>query len=234
YKEMKIASFKRDIVPSLLHSAKFSDLSLALVENYLDKVRIDINKIETGKIMNRLIRRTKTTPEESILTLAIPRAVSIIHTVRNKKDVAHVKSIDPDSFDIYLCESTCDWILSQLVCIIHGGTQEDVEKIIVQITERKVPWLQRFENGTMLLLVTDRPLKDQILLVLYHNQNLMNAKEIADIMQYSNFNYVHTLLETFVESRFVQKSRRGLVDYYRISLLGEAEAEKILEEVQFN
>ena len=92
YTEMKKAAFKKDVVLALLHSAKFGDLSLAFVLNYLYKTHLDIDKLETGKLIQELMSKQKTTPEEAILTLALPRTVSSIHTVRNKKDVAHVKS----------------------------------------------------------------------------------------------------------------------------------------------
>jgi len=235
YTKMKKAAFKKDVVPALLHSAKFGDLSLAFVQNYLYKTHIDIDKIETGKLIQELTSKPKTTPEEAILTLALPRTVSSIHTVRNKKDVAHVKSIDPDDFDIFYCETSCDWILSQFVCLIHGGTQADVKRIISQLCQRKVPWIQEFEDGTLILLITERPLKDQALLVLYHHSpSLMNALEISKILQYDNFTYLGSLLNELSEPRLIQKITQNFVNLYRITKKGAIEAERILEEIGLN
>lgn len=235
YSKMKKAAFKRDVVPSLLHSAKFADLALAFVINYLDKTYIDIDKIQTGTFMQDLISRPKTTPEEVILSLALPRTVSSIHTVRNKKDVAHVKSIDPDDFDIGLCETSCDWILSQLVCLIHGGTQADVKLIISQLCQRKMPWIQEFDDGSLMLLVTEIPLRDQALLVLYyHDPKQMNALEISEILQYQNFSYLRNLLDELSVPRLVQKRTQNFVYVYRITDKGAKEAERLLEEIRLS
>jgi len=233
FKEMKKCAFKRDVVLTLLHAAKFSDLSLAFVDNYINGNYIDINNIQTGKLIQDLINRKKTSPEEVILTLAIPRAVDSIHTVRNKKDVAHVKSIDPDFFDIFFCETSCDWILSQFICLVYGANASEAKKIINQICEKKVPWLQEFDDGSLFLLVTDRPLKDQILLVLYHQSTIrMNAGQISEILQYDNFTYIGKLLEDLNKDKLVHKRSLNFVYMYIISDLGIKEAEKILEEIR--
>ena len=85
YTEMKKAAFKNEEIPTLLHSAKFSDLSLGFVKNYIDKTFVDINAISTNVLVRELINKPKTTAEETILLLAVPRTVTSIHAVRNKK-----------------------------------------------------------------------------------------------------------------------------------------------------
>ena len=146
---------------------------------------------KTDVLINELVNSPKSTPEDTILTLAIPRAVRALHDIRNKKDVAHVKSIDPDSFDIHYCETSCDWILSQFVSLVFGSDSTESKKIIDSLCEKKIPWIQEFENGSTLLLLSDLNIKNQILLALYHHSpNTLNLVEISDIIYYKNQSYM--------------------------------------------
>lgn len=230
YKVVKKGALHRDVEKVSLHSGKFSDMALAFVKNYYAKTPVDINKIKTDDLIKELVNSKKTTPEDVIFTLAIPRAVRSIHSIRNKKDVAHVKSIDPDSFDIHYCETSCDWILSQLVCLVYGADSVEAKKIIESLCEKKVPWMQEFEDGSILLLLPDLALKDQILLTLYHNYpNRMMILDLARIINYTNQTYLKSILDTLQHERLVHMKPENLVWKYIITRLGEKRVEEILE-----
>lgn len=92
----------------VLHAAKFADMALALVKNKVTALQVDVNDIHFDDLYNEILNYSKATPEQAILTLAIPRVAVSIHVIRNKKNVAHTKTIDPCFLDSFYCASSCD------------------------------------------------------------------------------------------------------------------------------
>ena len=214
YQIIKKASLKSDEEKVSLHSAKFGDMSLALVKNHLTGTDINIDSVKTDPLVNELLGYPKNNSVESILSDAIPRVVRVMHVIRNKKDVAHVKSLSPDFFDIYFCEAVCDWVLSQFVCLISGLSVDEIKEIVQSIGEKKIPWIQEFEDGSSLLLINDLRLRDQILLVLYHYYpERLNAKQIADTILYENARYIMQFLGRMRKDKLVHvKTVQLIVD----------------------
>src|SRR4030042_6741579 len=106
YDLAKRSHFLEDWEKTILHAGKFSEMSLAVVKNIVDSEVVDLNQIYFDKLFNDLTNRKKDTAEDDILMLAIPRAAMSIYSIRNKKRVAHIKSIDPDHLDSAYCLST--------------------------------------------------------------------------------------------------------------------------------
>jgi len=165
----------------ILHSAKVSDLFLALIKNKVTRVVVDINNIYFNKLLDEIVKYPKPNAEDVILSLAIPRVAESIYTIRSKKDVAHVKTIDPSFIDSSYCVSACDWMISELVLLFFKADPNEANELINSILKKKVPTVEEFEDGTIVILRRDLSLKNEILLTLYNfypkrlsNANLMN------------------------------------------------------------
>jgi hypothetical protein len=119
----------------------------------------------------------KSTPEQAILTLAIPRVAVSIQTLRNKKNIAHIKTIDPCFLDSFYCVSSCDWILSELAMLLYTSDPNDAKELIDSFVKKKVPLVEEFEEQSIVILKKDMPLFDEILVTMYHfyPQRLSNA-----------------------------------------------------------
>lgn len=161
----------------VLHAAKFSDIALALVKNKETGNIVDINNIHFDNLYNEIVNYPKVTPEQDILTLAIPRVAVSIQTLRNKKNVAHIKTIDPCFLDSYYCVSSCDWILSELAMLLYTSDPKEAKELIDSFVKKKVPLVEEFEEQSIVILKKDMPLFDKTLLTLYHfyPQRLSNA-----------------------------------------------------------
>lgn len=228
YSSVKTEALKGDAEKVTLHSARFSDLALVFVDNYLNHTTIDVENIRTDSVINQLLNQPKLSSEETMLTLAIPRITRSIHTIRNKKDVAHVKNIDPDFFDIVLCESSCDWILSQFVSIIYGSNISEIKKTINILVEKKVPWIQEFEDGSKMLLLSGLEIKDQIILTLYNSSpSYIPLIEISKTMIYPNTTYMKKMMGQLKTDKLVHELNESS-NNYRLTRPGERLAEKLL------
>lgn len=227
YKTVKNEALKGNAEQVSLHSGKFSDMALATVKNLVLNKAIVIDDIKTEKVIIELEKMKKTTSTDVILTLVIPRVVRSLHSIRNKKDVAHVKSIDPDYFDIHYCETTCDWILSQLICFIYGADSTEAKEIITSICEKKIPWIEEFEDGTSMLLIEQKYLSDKVILTLYnYYPNRLTDVKISEVLLYENMRILRKrITELYKKEKMVHVNKEGI----KLTRKGQLHAEKILE-----
>jgi hypothetical protein len=152
----------------VLHAAKFSDMAMALIKNKETGLRVDINDLHFDDLYKELLNYPKPTPEQAILTLAIPRVAISIQTLRNKKNVAHIKTIDPCVLDSYYCVSSCDWILSELAMLLYTSDPNEAKELIDSFVKKKMPLVEEFEEQSIVILKKDVPLFEKILLIGYH------------------------------------------------------------------
>ena len=168
YRIVKKEYFLGDNEKVVLHSAKVSDLILALVKNEVSRTVMDVNNIHFNELFEEIIKYSKSSAEEVILTLAIPRVAESVYTIRSKKDVAHVKTIDPSFIDSSYCVSACDWMLSELVLLFLKANPKEANELINSMIKKKVPTVEEFEDGSIVILRKDLSLPQEILLTLYH------------------------------------------------------------------
>ena len=168
YREAKEGNWLQDWEKSILHAARFSELVMAAIINITEHRVLDINKLAFNSLQNLILNKPKKSPEEEILTLVIPKVAASVYSIRNKKRVAHVKAIDPDFLDSLYCMSACDWILSQLVMLVHSSNPAEAKMLIDSIVEKRLPFIEEFEDGSVMVLREDLKFADSVLGVLYH------------------------------------------------------------------
>jgi DNA-binding MarR family transcriptional regulator len=200
----------------ILHSAKVSDLILALIKNKVSRKVVDINNIHFQKLLEVVRKYPKSSAEEVILTLAIPRVAESIYTIRSKKDVAHVKTIDPSSIDSSYCVSACDWMLSELVLLFFKADADEASELINSILEKKIPTVEEFEDGSIVILRKDLSVTQEIMLTLYHYypKRLTNTDLIKNVKKTPS--YVNKLLAKLENRKFIHQTEDG----YKLTKLG--------------
>lgn len=73
----------------------------------------------------------------------IPRALQIIYTIRNTRDVAHLgDGIDPNLQDASLVVHVMDWVLAEFVRLYHSVSADEAQRMITEIVVREVPAIQ--------------------------------------------------------------------------------------------
>lgn len=73
----------------------------------------------------------------------IPRALQVIYTIRNDRDVAHLgDGIDPNLMDASVVVNLISWTLAELVRLYHSVTADEAQMIIDQLVAREVPAIQ--------------------------------------------------------------------------------------------
>jgi hypothetical protein len=210
YRIVKRENLLDDHEKVILHSAKVSDLILALVKNKVTGKVEDINNLEFNRLFEEIRKYPKITAEDVILTLAIPRVAESVYTIRSKKDVAHVKTIDPSFIDSSYCISACDWMFSELALLFLKASPNEAQELINSVLKKKVPTIEEFEDGSIVILKKDLSLKEEFLLALYHNYpKRITNEDLMKILRYSNPTYAEKVLTGLEGERFVHRNNEG-------------------------
>lgn len=208
----------------LVHCARFAELTLAFIKVIYDKTQIDINKIHFDTLYQELTTKSKPNAEDEILLLAVPNAAKTIYTIRNKKKVVHIKAINPDFLDGTVSSAICDWILSQFVLLKCNSNPDEVSKFIHSLIDRRIPLIEEFEDGSLMILKQSTTFKDELLLALNKHSKRLTKEEIKKIIKVEYPQILNTTINELEKKKFVHVNESGIM----ITRLGIQEAEKII------
>jgi DNA-binding transcriptional ArsR family regulator len=86
--------------------------------------------------------------------------------------------VDPDFIDSVYCVTACDWMLSELAFLLLKVDEREVYGLINSVLNKKIPLVEEFEDGTIVVMKKDLTRADEILLALYHRypQRISNSE----------------------------------------------------------
>lgn len=183
---------------------------MAAIKNIVDKIKIDLNDIHFDSLFNEITARKKVNAVEEILMLAIPRVALSVYCIRNKKRVAHVKSINPDLIDSQYCLSACDWILSQIIMLYVTSNPEETSVLIHSLIEKQIPFIEQFEDGSLMVLDEKLTFKQQLMIVLYKLGRRTPRKEVVRVLS-TYPQLLNTTIKNLEELRIVHSNSDGVI-----------------------
>jgi len=169
YEELKTRYFKRDFRPGGLEAGRFAEAAFRILEflatGKFTRVGKSLPKVPALLIALESADATKI--HESV-RIHIPRALAAVYNVRNKRDIGHLAAdVDPNAMDAEYLVSTCNWVLAELVRLLHRCSPEEAQRYVEAIVQRQAPLVQVF-GDTAFVLQADIGDRDEILLLLYH------------------------------------------------------------------
>ena len=210
FEKTKSAYWLGDVTKGLLHAAKFGEICIACLKQMSEpSKKININKITFGKFYEDLLKLPKPSAKKEMLFLVIPQVLKSIYTIRSKKRIAHIKMTNADSIDFEFVITSCNWVLSQLIIIYLNISVEDVIVLINSIMERKIPSIEKFEDGEIMILKNELKLKEEILLVLYQFPKRMTRQELNKILKPKKSSYISTYLIRLYKEKLIHLNREG-------------------------
>jgi hypothetical protein len=212
YEKAKTSFWLDDELKTLIHSARFSELSIQALECISNpNCKYDLNKIEFGKIFERLIQLPKKNPEEEILFLAMPQTLKSVFTIRSKKKAAHFKQNELDKIDADLAITSCNWIMAQFILIFHNNSPDEAIKIANSIIAKKIPTIEEFEEGEYMILKKGLKFGEELLLWLYHFNKRLTSKELIKITKPKKTSYVSTYLKRLSDEKLIHQNKEGAI-----------------------
>jgi hypothetical protein len=93
----------------------------------------------------RGLENDTTLPEP--LRLLIPRVLSgMICNLRSKRDVVHVKEIDPTGIDVAMTVSAASWVIAELLRMYHASDEETVVQCMLALTRTSIPFIEGLDG----------------------------------------------------------------------------------------
>lgn len=150
YQEAKTRFHRRDYRPSSVEGARFSEavfrvLQWAALGTYT-AVGANLPKVPT--LLGQL---AQTTSADDSIRIHIPRTLQAVYDIRNKRNVAHLGSIEIGLQDSGLVIHILDWVMTELVRLYHNVPTAEAQKIIEDIVKKEVPAVQVIDGFPRLL-----------------------------------------------------------------------------------
>lgn len=212
FEKAKSAHWLGDVTKTLLHTARFSEICIVCLKQLSNPSnQIDLNKIEFGKYFEELVKLPKPSTKEEMLYLVIPQVLKAIFTIRSKKRVAHVKMTNADLIDSEFVITSCNWVMSQLIIISLNIPFEDAITLTNSIMERKIPTIEQFEDGEMMILKKGLKFNEELLLILYQFPKRMARKELNLILKPKKPSYISTYLNGLYNEKLIHLNKQGAI-----------------------
>jgi hypothetical protein len=141
------------------------------------------------------------------LRIVIPKAVSLLYTLRNKRGIGHVGGdVDANAIDGITIARVADWVVCELIRIFHKMSLEEADALVGSLASRDIPDVWEVA-GRKRVLRKDLDFKQKTLLLLYSStESAVLAEDLFAWSKYSNFSmYKREVLR--------QLDSANLVDY---------------------
>lgn len=136
--------------------------------------------------------------------ILIPRLLPALYEIRNNRNVGHVGGdVDPDFMDSSAVVSVSSWILAELVRVFHAVGTEDAQRVVTELSERRLPLVWR-SGELRRVLKPSLPLKSQVLLLLASSSTKVKADDLLRWTGYSGKPYFTRLLRQMHEARLIE------------------------------
>lgn len=211
FKNLKKAFWNKDKVNVGLYGGRFSEICIACIVNLYTQKAIDLNKINFDSYINSIINLPKQTAEDDILTLNLPLVLKSLYTLRNKKRIAHIKTFDPNYFDINYIHDAATWVLSQIIISLVILDEKEIYEAINSLIEKKLSIVQEFEDKSIMIFEKNVSFSDEILIALYRSSTRLKNDELIRILNPKYSSKVTTYLKLLNKQKLAHINRDGVI-----------------------
>lgn len=223
YNNLSIGFYIKDNEKILSASGRFVEIVLATLSYINDKKLLNLNDINVESLYQKITNLQKNNGEEELLYLEIPRVARAIYTIRSKKRGAHRKDLDPITQDSVFIKAAADWIVASFIFLYHTKSDKKISQIIDSILEKKIPFIEEFEDGGIVIL-KKMEFKWQLLLVLYNQNQFLEKRKLKELLRPKYPQLLDTSLRKLEDDKLIYKGISG----YKITKLGIQKVESYL------
>lgn len=136
----------------------------------------------------------------------IPRMLPALYEVRNNRGVGHAGGdVDPNHMDATAVLYLSNWIMAELVRVLHGLSTEDAQELVDRIVERRIPLV--WQRGSMKrVLDPTLSLKNQVTVLLASSPSAIKVSELQKWCDYKDTAYFLRLLRRLHTGRLIELS----------------------------
>lgn len=116
------------------------------------------------------------------LRLCGGRIARAIYTLRNRRNIAHVGDVDPNTYDLAFVHQGAAWIMAEMIRCATGNTMEEAGAVI-ELIQAPVGTLVEEIDGTR-IVHADVPARAEILILLHsHYPDRVAVRDILNTMR---------------------------------------------------
>lgn len=158
------------------------------------------------------------------LRICCARIARSCYTLRNKRNIAHKGSVDPNVYDLKYIYSSAQWILAEVVRNVMTSDMATAGRMIEYIQTPVHYVVEEFENRK---LVFGDLTVDQEILILLHSYypNYISRQSIKDSLDRRSHSAISNSLNKLWKVKFVHKDDPG----YKLTQEGFKEARRTLQ-----
>lgn len=139
--------------------------------------------------------------------ILIPRFLPALYEIRNNRNVGHVGGdIDPNHMDSVAVLSTANWVMAELVRVLHDVSMDDAQAVVDAIAERRIPIVWQI-GEIKRVLDPNMKLPNQILVLVASAPRIITVDELFTWTECSSKNYLRHLLGKLHSDRKVEFDR---------------------------
>lgn len=169
--------------PSELEGGRFAEAAIRIVQHLATGSHDSMGKPlpRFDNIVKALENVPAANAHES-LRIHLPRALSTIYGVRNRRDVGHIGGdVNPNRADAYFVVAVCDWVLAESIRLTFNCPLVEAQGMVDNLVERRIPIVQDF-GGFPKILRTDLTIPDRIMALAYRTG--ANGFSVGDLQKW--------------------------------------------------
>ena len=159
--------------------------------------------------------------------ILIPRLLPALYEIRNNRNVGHVGGdVDPNHMDSVAVLTTANWIMAELVRVLHQlPSMDDAQAVVDALAERRIPLIWQ-DGDTKRVLDPKMSLPEQVLVLLAAGSGPTPADNLLAWTECSGRSYLNKLLRRLHKSREVEFNEQN--DEVQILPPGSKRAEEVI------
>lgn len=161
----------------------------------------------------KIISASNKTVSESVKVI-IPRAVVFLYTMRNKRGIGHIGGdIDANRIDGATIARTADWIVCELIRVLHKMPIEEAQDLIDGISVKSIPTIWEV-GGKKRVLKDGLNAKQKALLLLYSETDSgVLTEDLCSWIEYRQSMFATRVLNGLHQNRLIEYDRESDVVY---------------------
>ena len=182
-------------------------------------------KPDVDRYLRELENRASTLDDG--LRICAGRIARGLYAIRNKRNIAHKGSVDPNTYDLRMLLHGSEWMIAELLRLTEGVSMQEAGELIEMVQAPVGALVEDF--GTHRLVLADLNIRDEVLVLLHSHYSAHVPVDVihASLNRRSPRSVYNTLRELWQEKQV----EGGTKDGYRLTQSGFKSAASIIERV---
>jgi hypothetical protein len=191
--------------PTELSGALFSEIVYTILDGHAKAAFANKPAKPSNFVMAcRKLEENKTNHVPRCFQILIPRLLPALYEVRNNRSVGHVGGdVDPNHVDSVAVLSMCNWIMGELVRVLHNVSVLEAQAMVDAIAEVRVPMI--WTKGNLKRVLNPKlSLDDHILLLTSSSVPFTSSQRLREWIEYGNSTRFKKALRALHKKRLIE------------------------------